>query len=282
MIRSIRQTVDDIAGTGDIVLADNSAFGRCHGNLPGEIYDCCSKLEADDAKIVGAINWLAEDVITVYQNGNICTIQEVLDEMDHYINILNNLCSFHGKSIADRKFNGGARFRKKNGKRKDANYEPVDKNEEHLLGHIKVHADQFFRLRSLLGQRVIAPENASLLDRVINISASAGLKIDFSYRYCDAFFKGRKYEDTHADEHLVVAAYEQAVKGKGVSIVTNDSDMRRMFKFFFEKSRIFQIPQGNGYVAVYSDIPRIHQYELDFDTRFLLCPIPKDKIKTYL
>ncbi len=265
----MQYSLSEIAGNNELVLVDAN-FARATDNFARRLYEMHDEFTVSKEEISERINELSYSIVDIRQNQNILTIEEVISEMEEYISILNDVLRYHRKNMLLRKF--GTKAWQKKGHRKTPQKEhgrtlrhiPISVDEEIALKLFELYVDKNFELVGVLENREIKLKKQELLEQVKTLVETVGLKRDYGERYCDYHIKKTRQRDT--DERLALAAYELAIQGKCIAVVSNDSDLKRIFAYFFDRNRLFTIPD-KSYLGMYSDFDKDRKFSLQFDTR---------------
>jgi hypothetical protein len=223
----------DIASTHSLVLYDGSTKADT-GNLFRRLYNVKSYDDMDDTT-VGLLRREPEAMNSFERflsAPNVMTIKEVLEELTRGRDILLQTRTFYEDKLAA------------------ANYSAVRRIGRRARKEPRRDAEESAEKKSLLDEacysweRVVKKTAKSLLERtkicdafcdvVMYLESRMRLKARKQAR--DTDFKGRAYEDTHADEKLVGTALGKAMEAEkgSVALVTRDSDLSYIFPIFYK------------------------------------------------
>ena len=259
----------DICEMSDVVLVDACIMDK-NERLLEEVYDCGDFLNFDVNKLGAEIEFNFSLFNTCKSKDNLFTVQGVVEEKKKHLDLLNKLANFHRMRLKSLSKNRSMRItRKKDKRHEDYEEDEFDREyEQGLIREIGNYSGSLFNWTDYLDDKIIPIEDHALFEAVSKEVASHRLKIDFSFRYRNYKKKGNSGNDSITDEALVFVAYEQSLKGKNVSIVSNDSDLIRILSFGFGAS-YFRLPKKT-HISLYSRF-REEKYTLKFDTIFPLC-----------
>jgi len=253
--------LEEIAGRHDIAIIDSSSiqYSAMSNGLPEEMYD--KKIEvAIDNKTISCLLSLVEDRIRDFSSiPNLFVINEVVEEIRDYLGIVNQKINFfrrglfrreHGLPLASK----GPNRRQRIYTERDVSY-AVDKTEKDNLANLENYAKHLYKLVRVISERRLPIKRTDLLEKIRTIPLP------------ENFFKSEKARERDTDRKIIAKAYELALDGKDVAIITNDTHINDLLflGFINSRPRIVELPY-NGNLTLYAVYGGL-SYSPRFNTR---------------
>jgi hypothetical protein len=261
--------IDEISKLEDIVFMDTCALDKPHHSVLACVYDCKNKLDLDKGYVEEEIVHIASRIVDVDNCSNIFVVPEVADEIGEYLDKLNWQIKYQSKHVNPRsigrkpKYNGRADSHRSSDSKR---YKKIDKNEKLCFESLNILADKLYELKRNLKNRVIKLDNEKMLDRLKQVS-----DVEIIEKYGEKFERYPRKDGLkrYTDEKIIAAAYELAMKGKKVSIVTSDIDYENLLNYCFRENKMFKVPE-RGTLSLYADYEDDLKFKKYFDSVFLL------------
>jgi len=240
--------LEEIAERHDIAIMDSSSiqYLTISGGLPEEMYDKKIRLAIDEKIIPSLLSLVDNRIKNFCSIQNLFVINDVVEEIDDYLDIINQKINLFRRTLFRRKHGlpltfRGNNWRKRVYTKKDISYRDVDKIEDDNLRNLEKYADNMYRLLRLIRERALPVKRMDLLEKIRTIPLP------------ENFFNSEKVRERDTDRKIISKAYELALGGKDVAIISNDKHINNLLfsGFICSRPRILEMPY-NGDLALYA------------------------------
>jgi hypothetical protein len=226
----------------EIIIMDSCTILDSVHNLADSLYDCSEFIHLSPEELEKALDRLTERK-RFLPNINAYTTPKAIIEIQECFDILNRQQRFHKDRAKGKiKFRRNKRF-SSNLSEEDAEY---DNSNQELLSHITNSAydiKRYFEKRDIT--KKFSEKQTEKIKQMIDMLKSltypdgSPLKISYSERYDNKFLRSKQPLNLDADEEIITSAIVLASQFP-VTIVTGDSDIRRLLRISLKKREFYE------------------------------------------
>jgi len=236
------KNLDKLIESEQLIIDTSLILGETCKEMCKQLYDCTESIYLSPEELGDILQSIGK-LQGFFTGREIYVTPNTLAELHETLNILNYQQEFHAKRKAGKiKLVRGKRFFS----RLDEDDKTYDNINQELLSEI---TNRFYCLQKGLEKRniaqIVSASNTQKAGQMINFLKTLKnddgmpVKQDYSQRYDSHFFKSKQSLNLDTDEEIVAYAIMLASKSP-VTIITRDSDIRRMLRVGLRNPKFYE------------------------------------------